>query len=109
MGSGKNGSSGKKLRRMFQGERDPAEMSTWIFSLTPLGIAFAFYFVFLLPMEIENKDLLYVVGAAAGFSGLQAYWISRGWKRNDGMTVGMGMGGTAFAYILTWAYIGITR
>ena len=65
----------KKIKKMFEGERDPAEMSTWIFSLTPLGIAFSFYFVFLLPLDIENKDLLYVVGAAAGFSGLQAYWI----------------------------------
>jgi uncharacterized membrane protein HdeD (DUF308 family) len=99
----------KKVKKMFKGERDPAEMSTWIFSLTPLGIAFTFYFIFLLPMEIENKDLLYVVGAAAGFAGLQAYWISRGWKRNDGMTVVLGIVGIIFALILTWAYIGITR
>lgn len=99
----------KKLKKMFEGERDHTEMSTWIFSLTPLGIAFTFYFVFLLPMELENKDLLYVVGAAAGFSGLQAYWISRGWKRNDGMTVVLGLVGIVFAFILTWAYIGITR
>lgn len=101
--------AGKKLKKMFEGERDHTEMSTWIFSLTPLGIAFTFYFVFLLPMELENKDLLYVVGAAAGFSGLQAYWISRGWKRNDGMTVVLGLVGIVFAFILTWAYIGITR
>jgi uncharacterized membrane protein HdeD (DUF308 family) len=100
---------GKKFKKMFEGERDHTEMSTWIFSLTPLGIAFTFYFVFLLPMELENKDLLYVMGAAAGFSGLQAYWISRGWKRNDGMTVVLGIVGIVFAIILTWAYIGITR
>ena len=100
---------GEKFKKMFGNVRDPAEMSTWIFSLTPLGIAFTFYFVFLLPMEIENKDLLYVVGAAAGFSGLQAYWIARGWKRNDGMTVVLGMVGIAFAFVLTWAYIGLTR
>ena len=99
----------KKIKKMFEGERDPAEMSTWIFSLTPLGIAFCFYFVFLLPMEIENKDLLYVVGAAAGFSGLQAYWIARGWKREEGITVILGFVGIAFAFILTWAYIGLTR
>ena len=99
----------KKIKKMFEGERDPAEMSTWIFSLTPLGIAFCFYFVFLLPMEIENKDLLYVVGAAAGFSGLQAYWIARGWKREEGITVILGFVGIIFAFILTWAYIGLTR
>jgi uncharacterized membrane protein HdeD (DUF308 family) len=100
---------GEKFKNMFTGERDPAEMSNWIFSLTPLGIAFCFYFVFLLPMDIENKDLLYVVGAAAGFSGLQAYWIARGWKREEGITVILGMVGIVFAFILTWAYIGLTR
>jgi hypothetical protein len=102
-------SFGEKMRKMFGKERDPAEMSTWIFSLTPLGIAFCFYFVFLLPMDIPNKDLLYVVGAAAGFSGLQAYWIARGWKRNEGMTVVLGILGIGFAILLTWAYIGLTR
>jgi uncharacterized membrane protein HdeD (DUF308 family) len=100
---------GEKFKNMFTGERDPAEMSTWIFSLTPLGIAFTFYFVFLLPMEIANKDLLYVVGAAAGFSGLQAYWIARGWKREEWITVILGIVGIIFAFILTWAYIGLTR
>ena len=99
----------EKVKKMFEGERDAQEMSTWIFSLTPLGIAFCFYFVFLLPMDIENKDLLYVVGAAAGFSGLQAYWISRGWDRNDGITVVLGLVGILFAVLLTWAYIGLTR
>jgi uncharacterized membrane protein HdeD (DUF308 family) len=98
-----------KLSQMFRNSRDEKEVERWLFSLTPLGIAFTFYFVFLLPMELENKDLLYVVGAAAGFSGLQAYWISRGWKRNDGMTVVLGLVGIVFAFILTWAYIGITR
>ena len=102
-------SFGDKFKKMFKGERDPAEMSTWIFSLTPLGIAFSFYFVFLLPMEIENKDLLYVVGAAAGFSGLQAYWVARGWNRNEGMTVILGIVGIMFAFALTWGYIGLTR
>lgn len=100
---------GEKLKKMFEGDRDPAEMSTWIFSLTPLGIAFAFYFVFLFPMDIENKDLLYVVGAAAAFAGLQTYWIGRGWKRNDGMTVVLGIVGIGFAFLLTWAYISFTR
>ncbi|MGD2054348.1 MAG: hypothetical protein PVG45_09590 [Gammaproteobacteria bacterium] len=100
---------GKKMKKMFAQDRDHAEMSTWLFSLTPLGIAFCFYFVFLLPMDIPNKDLLYVVGAAAGFSGLQAYWIARGWKRNEGMTVVLGILGIGFAILLTWAYIGLTR
>ena len=99
----------KKLRKLTDGHRDAEEMSTWIFSLTPLGVAFCFYFVFLLPMEIENKDLLYVMGAAAGFAGLQGYWVHRGWTRNDGLTVILGLAGIAFALILTYAYIALTR
>ena len=99
----------EKMKKMFEDHRDVEEMSTWIFSLTPLGIAFAFYFVFLLPMDIPNKDLLYVVGAAAGFSGLQAYWVARGWSRNDGMTVILGIIGIVFALVLTWAYVAFTR
>ena len=99
----------EKMKKMFEEHRHPEEMSTWIFSLTPLGIAFAFYFVFLLPMDIPNKDLLYVVGAAAGFAGLQAYWIARGWRRNDGMTVILGMVGIGFALALTYAYVMFAR
>ena len=60
-------------------------------------------------MDIPNKDLLYVIGAAAGFSGLQGYWIYRGWSRDEGMTVILGVIGIIFAAILTWAYIAITR
>ena len=56
-------------------------------------------------MEIENKDLLYVLGAAAGFSGLQGYWVYRGWVRNDGSTVIMGLAGIALALILTYWYL----
>ena len=58
----------EKLQKLTEGRRDPHVMGDWIFSLTPLGVAFCFYFIFLLPMDIENKDLLYVIGAAAGFS-----------------------------------------
>ena len=95
----------EKLQKLTEGHRDAEEMSNWIFSLTPLGVAFIFYFIFLLPMDIENKNLLYVIGAAAGFSGLQAYWIYRGWRRNDGSTVLLGLIGIMFAVILTWAYV----
>lgn len=95
-----------KMKEMFSLERDPEEVSRWIFSLTPLGVAFIFYFIFLWPMDIENKTLLYVIGAAAGFSGLQAYWIARGWIRNEGLTVVLGIIGIAFAVLLAWLYLG---
>jgi uncharacterized membrane protein HdeD (DUF308 family) len=98
-----------KMKEMFSQERDPEEVSRWIFSLTPLGVAFIFYFIFLWPMDIENKNFLYVVGAAAGFSGLQAYWIARGWSRNEGLTVVLGIIGIAFAVLLAWLYVGLTK
>ncbi len=97
-----------KIKEMFSQERDHEEVSRWIFSLTPLGVAFTFYFIFLLPLEIENKNLLYVIGAAAGFSGLQAYWIARGWRRNEGLTVVLGIVGIAFALLLAWLYLGFS-
>ncbi len=99
----------EKMKKMFERERDVNEMSTWIFSLTPLGIAFAFYFMFLLPMDIENKDVLFVVGGAAGFAGLQAYWVARGWNRNEGVTVVLGSVGILFALLLAWMYISFTQ
>ena len=98
----------KKIKDMFSRERDPEEISRWIFSLTPLGVAFIFYFIFLLPTDIENKNYLYVIGAAAGFSGLQAYWIARGWSRNEGLTVVLGVIGIAFAVLLAWLYLGFS-
>ena len=89
----------------FMVVRDPQEMGRWIFSLTPLGVAFVFYFIFLLPAEIANKDVLYVVGATAGFSGLQAYWVVRGWKRKEILTVILGVIGIAVAFGLAWMYM----
>ncbi len=97
-----------KIKEMFSQERDHEEVSRWIFSLTPLGVAFTFYFIFLWPLEIEHKNLLYVIGAAAGFSGLQAYWIVRGWRRNEGLTVVLGIIGIAFALLLAWLYLGFS-
>ena len=46
--------------------------------------------------------------AAAGFSGLQAYWIARGWRRNEGLTVVLGIVGIAFALLLAWLYLGFS-
>lgn len=84
--------------------RDRKEIQNWIFSLTPLGVAFVFFFIFLLPMEIANKDLILVIGAAAGFAGLQVYWIFRGWQRQEGLTVLLGIIGIIIAAAFVWAY-----
>ena len=85
--------------------RDHEEMGRWIFSLIPLGVAFVFYFIFLLPADIANKDILYVTGATAGFSGLQAYWVVRGWKRRELLTVILGVLGITVAFGLTWIMV----
>lgn len=99
----------KKINELFSEGRDHEEVGRWLFSLTPLGVAFVFYFIFLLQLDIQNKSLLYVIGAAAGFTGLQSYWIARGWKRNEGLTVLLGIAGILVAALLVWLFLGFTQ
>ncbi len=73
-----------KVDNLLESKRDEQEVQRWIFSLIPLGVAFVFFFIFMLPMDIANKDIILVTGAAAGFAGLQTYWIFRGWQREEG-------------------------
>jgi hypothetical protein len=100
--------TGNKLRDMFGTGRDPMEVQHWLFSLIPLGVAFTFFFVFLLPMEIPNKPLVLLMGFAAGFAGLEAYWVLRGWKKNHGSTVLMGLIGIAATFGVVGLYIRFT-
>jgi len=95
----------EKLDHMLESQRDEEEVQRWIFSLIPLGVAFVFFFIFLLSMDVPNKDWILVIGAAAGFAGLQSYWIFRGWQRDDGLTVLLGVIGIIFAGVFVWAYI----
>ena len=70
----------EKLTRLIKTNRDEKEVERWIFSLTPLGVAFVFFFIFLLPMDIPNKNTVLVTGAAAGFAGwscLVARWTGK--------------------------------
>jgi len=94
-----------KVDHMLESKRDEKEVQRWIFSLIPLGVAFVFFLIFMLPMEISNKDVILVTGAAAGFTGLQAYWIFRGWRRNEGLTIVLGIIGIAIAAVFAWSYI----
>ena len=94
-----------KLSRLLKTSRDPKEIQDWLFSLTPLGVAFVFFFIFLLPMEIPNKDIIMVTGMAAGFTGLQSYWVFRGWRKNHGITVLLGIIGIAITFSLLWLYL----
>lgn len=95
-----------KLTKLIKTSRDPDEVHGWLFSLIPLGVAFAFFFIFLLPMEIANKNLILITGFAAGFAGLESYWVLRGWRKNHGSTVLMGLIGIAVTFGLVWLYIG---
>ena len=97
----------RKLNKLTSGHRNAEEASNWVFSLTPLGVAFCFYFIFLLPLEIQDKDLLYVLGATAGFTGLQIYWTCRGWVRNEGSTVLLSLLGIMLALVITTGYVAI--
>jgi hypothetical protein len=87
---GKMMSDTSKLNKLFTTHRGPGEIQDWIFSLTPIGVAFAFFVVFIASSDIEPKELFIAYGAAAGFIGLESYWIVRGWHNNHGSTVIMG-------------------
>lgn len=94
-----------KLSRLMSSDRDPMEIQDWLFSLTPLGVAFVFFFIFLIPMDIPNKDIILVLAMAAGFSGLEAYWVFRGWRKNHGSTVVMGLLGIVVTFSLAGLYV----
>ncbi|MFZ0468588.1 MAG: hypothetical protein WAL92_06680 [Thiogranum sp.] len=94
-----------KVEHILESHRDEKEIQHWIFSLTPLGVAFAFFFIFLLPMDIQNKDVVLVTGGAAGFSGLQAYWVFRGWQREEGLTILLGIISIVLAGVFVWSYL----
>jgi hypothetical protein len=94
-----------KLGKLLRTGRNPQEIETWLFSLIPLGVAFVFFFLFLLPMDIPRKDVVMVIGAAAGFTGLQSYWIFRGWRKNHALTIVLGLVGIAIVLGLVRLYL----
>jgi len=94
-----------KLKSILETSRHEHEIQWWMFSLAPLGVAFSFFFVFIVPMEIPNKDVVLVTGLAAGFAGLQTYWIFRGWQRDEGLTVLLGIVSIVAVGALVWWYV----
>lgn len=95
----------ERLAKMFSEYRDDREMEKWVMSLAPLTIAFLFFMVFMLPVQIENKDLILVGAGCAGFAGLQAYWVARGWKRAEGMTILQGLLGIGLSILVALGYV----
>ena len=94
-----------KISKLLNTSRGPQEIQDWIFSLAPLGVAFAFFLIFLWPMDIENKDMIFAAGVAAGFIGLESYWIFRGWRKNHMITILLGIIGIAITIAAAWAYV----
>jgi len=94
-----------KLSKLFGTTRDPEELQSWFLSLVPLGIAFLFFHIFLLNMDIPNRTQVTVVGTAAGIAGLQAYWVVRGWRKNHIITMLFGLSSIAMVLGLVWLYL----
>ena len=99
--------SASKLNKLLTTSRDKSEAEDWIFSLTPMGVAFVFYVMFIVSTNIEPKGLFLAYGAAAGFIGLESYWIVRGWRKNNASTIVMGLIGIAVTLGLLFLYISI--
>ncbi|MBT8121373.1 MAG: hypothetical protein KJO10_02465 [Gammaproteobacteria bacterium] len=84
-----------KIGKLLTTTRDPGEIQDWLFSITPLGVAFVFYFIFIMSSDIEPKGVFLAGGVAAGIIGLESYWIVRGWRKNHILTIILGLVGIA--------------
>lgn len=84
-----------KLEKLVKTKRTMGEAENWIFSLTPVFVAFVFYVMFILSTDFEQKSLFMAYGAAAGLIGLETYWIVRGWRKSHASTIIMGFLGIA--------------
>lgn len=94
-----------KIKKLATTSRDVGETESWIFSLVPIGVAFVFYIMFIISSDIEQKGLFIAYGAAAGIVGLETYWIVRGWRKNHGSTVVLGVLGIVITLGLLKLYL----
>lgn len=94
-----------KINKLLTTKRKAGEAEDWIFSLTPISVAFVFYIMFIISTDIEQKGLFIAYGAAAGIIGLESYWIVRGWRNNHGSTILMGVIGIAITLGLLSLYM----
>ena len=97
-----------KLNKLLKTKRTHGEAEDWIFSLTPISVAFVFYIMFILSTDIEQKGVFIAFGAAAGLIGLESYWIVRGWRQHHLSTVIMGVLGIAITLGLLNLYMSVT-
>jgi hypothetical protein len=96
--------SASKLNKLLTTSRGKSETEDWIFSLTPMGVAFVFYVMFIMSANIEPKGIFLAYGAAAGFIGLESYWIVRGWRKNNVSTILMGLLGIVITLGMLFLY-----
>ena len=96
--------SASKLNKLLTTSRGKSETEDWIFSLTPMGVAFVFYVLFIMSANIEPKGIFLAYGAAAGFIGLESYWIVRGWRKNNVSTIVMGLLGIVITVGILFLY-----
>jgi hypothetical protein len=96
--------SASKLNKLLTTSRGKSETEDWIFSLTPMGVAFVFYIIFIMSANIEPKGIFLAYGAAAGFIGLESYWIVRGWRKNNVSTIVMGLLGIVITVGVLFLY-----
>ena len=80
----------------------------WLFTFVPLGVAFTFYVVFIMATNIEPKGLFLAGGAAAGFVGLQSYWVFRGWCKKRPFIIIAGLIGIAVTIGLLMLYMSMS-
>ena len=80
----------------------------WLFTFVPLGVAFAFYVVFIMTSNIEPKGLFLAGGAAAGFVGLQSYWVFRGLCKKRPFIILAGLIGIAVTIGLLMLYMSMS-
>ena len=97
-----------KLSKLVKTKREIGEAESWIFSLAPVVVAFVFYIMFIISSDIEQKGLFMAYGATAGIIGLETYWIARGWRKNHGSTVLMGIIGIIITLGLLKLYLSFT-
>ena len=94
-----------KIEKLLKTSRKTGEAEDWIFSLTPITVAFVFYIMFIISTDIEQKGLFIAYGATAGIVGLESYWIVRGWRNNHVSTMVMGVLGIAITLGLLRLYM----
>ena len=96
-----------KLNELFETHMWPEDIQEWISLLPPIGVAFALYIVYIILSGIEPRGLFIAYGAAAGFIGLESYWMVRGWHNNHGSTVIMGAIGILITIFVLGMYMSI--